>query len=71
MDLDNVRLVGYGFQIEMKYSITKLHFKIVEVPIIFTDRTLGESKMNKSIFREAIFGVLGLRFRKITALKSN
>lgn len=69
MDLDNVRLVGYGFQIEMKYSVVKLHFKIVEVPIIFTDRTLGESKMNKSIFREAIFGVLGLRFRKIKALK--
>jgi dolichol-phosphate mannosyltransferase len=71
IDLDNVRLVGYGFQIEMKYSVVKLHFKIVEVPIIFTDRTLGESKMNKSIFREAIFGVLALRFRKIKALIAN
>lgn len=67
MDLDGVRLTGYGFQIEMKYSATKLKFKVVEVPIIFTDRTLGESKMNKSIFREAIFGVMALRFRKIKA----
>ena len=71
MDLDGVRLTGYGFQIEMKYSATKLKFKVVEVPIIFTDRTLGESKMNKSIFREAIFGVMALRLRKIKARKSN
>ena len=67
MRLDEVRLVGYGFQIEMKYSVTKLKFKVIEVPIIFTDRTLGESKMNKSIFREAVFGVMALRFRKIKA----
>jgi len=71
MDLDAVRLTGYGFQIEMKYSATKLKFKVVEVPIIFTDRTLGESKMNKSIFREAIFGVMALRLRKIKARKVN
>lgn len=69
--LDDVRLTGYGFQIEMKYSAVKLNFKVIEVPIIFTDRTLGESKMNKSIFREAIFGVMGLRLRKIKARKSN
>lgn len=67
--LENVKLVGYGFQIEMKYTACKLNFKVKEVPIIFTDRTLGESKMNKSIFREAIFGVMALRFRKIKARK--
>lgn len=67
MRLNEVRLVGYGFQIEMKYSITKLGFKVIEVPIIFTDRTLGESKMNKSIFGEAVFGVMALRLRKIKA----
>ncbi len=67
--LDEVRLTGYGFQIELKYSVSKLGFKIIEVPIIFTDRTLGESKMNKSIFREAIFGVMALRLRKIKARK--
>jgi len=71
ISLDEVRLVGYGFQIEMKYTATKLNFKVVEVPIIFTDRTLGESKMNKSIFREAVFGVMALRFRKIKARKSH
>jgi dolichol-phosphate mannosyltransferase len=49
----------------MKYTAHKLGFNIVEVPIIFTDRTEGTSKMNKSIFREAIFGVLDLRFRNI------
>lgn len=68
--LNEVKLVGYGFQIEMKYSACKLNFKVIEVPIIFTDRTLGTSKMNKSIFREAVFGVLTLRFRKIRAIKS-
>lgn len=71
MNLANVRLVGYGFQIEMKYSASKLNFKVIEVPIIFTDRTLGTSKMNKSIFREAIFGVMALRLRKIKPLITN
>ncbi|MCD6091938.1 MAG: polyprenol monophosphomannose synthase [Bacteroidales bacterium] len=71
LSLDEVQLVGYGFQIEMKYAAYKLNFKVIEVPIIFTDRTLGESKMNKSIFREAIFGVMALRFRKIKARISN
>jgi len=68
LNLDEVRLVGYGFQIEMKYSACKLKFKVIEVPIIFTDRTLGTSKMNKSIFREAIFGVMALRLRRIKPL---
>jgi len=65
MDLDKIKFTGYAFQIEMKYTATKLGFKVKEVPIIFTDRTLGESKMNKSIFTEAIFGVMQLRFKKI------
>ena len=65
MDLDKIRFTGYAFQIEMKYSAIKLGFEVKEVPIIFTDRTLGESKMNKSIFTEAIFGVMQLRFKKI------
>ncbi|NOR86229.1 MAG: glycosyltransferase [Bacteroidales bacterium] len=65
MDLDKVKLTGYAFQIEMKYTATKLGFQVKEIPIIFTDRTAGESKMNKSIFTEAIFGVMQLRFKKI------
>ncbi len=65
IDLDKVRFTGYAFQIEMKFSAVKLGFDVKEVPIIFTDRTLGESKMNKSIFTEAIFGVMQLRFKKI------
>jgi len=63
IDLDNIKFVGYAFQIEMKFTAVKLGFKVVEVPIIFTDRTLGESKMNKTIFREAVFGVISLRRR--------
>ncbi len=75
IDLDKIRFVGYAFQIEMKYTAVKLGFKVKEVPIIFTDRTLGESKMNKSIFREAVFGVIDLRkrgiFGKIKPKKTN
>ncbi len=66
IDLDRIKFVGYAFQIEMKYTAVKLGFNVVEVPIIFTDRTEGESKMNKSIFREAIFGVMQLRVRGLT-----
>lgn len=65
IDLDRIRFVGYAFQIEMKYTAVKLGFHVVEVPIIFTDRTRGESKMNKSIFREAVFGVMDLRKRSL------
>ena len=50
----------------MKYTAWKLKAKVTEVPIIFTERTFGASKMSKGIFREALFGVMGLRFRKIT-----
>lgn len=66
INLDRIRFVGYAFQIEMKYSAWKLGFSIVEVPIIFTDRTEGTSKMNKKIFREAVLGVLTLRWRGLT-----
>ena len=65
IDLDKVRFTGYAFQIEMKYTAWKLGFKIVEVPIIFTDRTMGESKMSKGIFKEAVLGVISLRWRGI------
>lgn len=65
IDLDKIKFTGYAFQIEMKFTAWKLGFKIIEVPIIFTDRTLGESKMNKTIFKEAIFGVINLRLRSI------
>jgi dolichol-phosphate mannosyltransferase len=64
IDLDKVKFVGYAFQIEMKFTAYKLGFKVVEVPIVFTDRTLGHSKMSKKIFKEAFFGVIQLRFRK-------
>ena len=65
IDLDNVKMKGYGFQIEMKYSTFKLGFRIKEVPIIFMDRKEGTSKMSSGIFGEAFWGVLKLRFRKI------
>ena len=58
-------MIGYGFQIEMKYNAWKLGFKIKEVPIVFTDRKEGTSKMSSSIFGEAFKGVLKLKFKKI------
>jgi len=65
IDFDSIKFIGYAFQIEMKYIAYKLGFKVVEVPITFTDRTEGVSKMNKGIFKEAILGVLKMRFMKI------
>lgn len=65
MNLDKVNMKGYGFQIEMKYTAKKLGFKIKEVPVIFVNRAEGTSKMSGSIFGEAFWGVLALRFRKI------
>lgn len=62
--LDKIKFIGYAFQIEMKYRTFVKKFRIVEVPIIFTDRTRGQSKMSSAIFKEAIFGVIGLRIRK-------
>ena len=63
MKFNKVKFVGYAFQIEMKYTVTRLGFKIYEVPIIFTDRVLGTSKMSMKIFKEAFFGVFNLRLR--------
>ena len=65
IDLDKVKMKGYGFQIEMKYSTYKLGLKIKEVPIIFVDRKEGTSKMSSGIFGEAFWGVLKLKMRKI------
>ena len=65
IDLDKVRMKGYGFQIEMKYTTFKLGFNIQEVPIIFVDRTEGTSKMSSGIFGEAFWGVMKLKLRKI------
>jgi len=68
VNLDKIKFVGYAFQIEMKYTAIKHGFKVVEVPIIFTDRTVGTSKMSGGIFKEAFFGVISMRinamFRK-------
>ncbi|RCH55847.1 polyprenol monophosphomannose synthase [Mucilaginibacter hurinus] len=68
INLDKIKFVGYAFQIEMKYTTIKHDFKVVEIPIIFTDRTAGTSKMSTSIFREAFMGVIQMRinsfFRK-------
>lgn len=65
IDLDKIRFIGYAFQIEMKFTVWKLGFKILEVPIIFTDRTKGTSKMSKNIFREAVLGVIFLKLKSI------
>jgi dolichol-phosphate mannosyltransferase len=59
--LDQIRFVGYAFQIEMKFNAYLFKFKIKEVPIIFTDRTLGQSKMSTKIFQEAVFGVVMMK----------
>lgn len=66
IDFSKIRMKGYGFQVEMKYNTYKLGFKIQEVPIIFIDRKEGTSKMSSGIFGEAFWGVLKMRFRKIT-----
>ena len=69
IDLDAIRMKGYGFQIEMKYTAWRLGFRIREVSIIFVDRVLGSSKMSSSIFGEAFFGVIKLGFRGIAPAK--
>ena len=66
MDLDGVKMKGYGFQIEMKYTAWRLGFKLREVSIIFINRQRGTSKMSGGIFSEAFWGVIGLRFRKFS-----
>ncbi len=69
IDLDGVQMVGYGFQIEMKYTAWRLGYTIREVSIIFVDRVAGASKMSSGIFGEAFFGVLKLPFRRIKRRK--
>ena len=63
--LEQVKMTGYGFQVEMKYRTFRKKFQIAEVPIIFTDRTQGESKMNGGIIKEAVFGVINLKLKSI------
>jgi dolichol-phosphate mannosyltransferase len=65
INLDKIKSVGYGFQIEMKFKTWILGYKIVEVPIIFTDRKLGASKMSGGIFNEALWGVLRMKLRSL------
>jgi len=70
IDLDAVRFIGYAFQIEMKYRAYLKGYNIEEVPIIFTDRINGKSKMDSAIIREAVFGVIAMKFRSIFFKKS-
>lgn len=65
INLDKIRFVGYAFQIEMKYKAYIKKFAIVEIPVIFTDRTKGQSKMSKGIISEAVFGVIRLRLNHL------
>ncbi len=67
IDLDKIKFIGYAFQIEMKFASRMLGFRIVEVPITFTDRVEGTSKMSKGIVKEAILGVLEMRWRSFFA----
>lgn len=65
IDLDKIRFKGYAFQIEMKFTAICYGFKVVEIPIIFTDRTKGVSKMSKGIVKEALLGVIQMKFRSL------
>lgn len=65
INLDMIEFMGYAFQIEMKYTAHKLGFKLVEVPITFIDRQFGTSKMSTKIFKEAVLGVIKMRFKNI------
>jgi len=63
IDLNEIRFIGYAFQIEMKFSAWKLGFKVLEVPIVFIDRAEGQSKMSKGIIKEAVFGVISMKWK--------
>ena len=65
IDLDKIEFKGYAFQIEMKFKSWRKKFKVVEIPIVFVNRQLGTSKMNSSIFGEAVFGVMSLRIKAL------
>lgn len=71
IDLDAIRMKGYGFQIEMKYSAWRLGMKLREIPIVFTERREGASKMSGGIFGEALFGVMKLPLRRIRAARKS
>ena len=63
--LDEIQFIGYAFQIEMKFTAWKLGFRLIEVPIIFTDRTKGTSKMSSKIFKEAVLGVIWMKIKSL------
>ncbi|MGB1309378.1 MAG: polyprenol monophosphomannose synthase, partial [Oceanihabitans sp.] len=65
LDLEDIKFVGYAFQIEMKFKAYLKRFKIVEIPVIFVDRIKGESKLSSSIISEAIFGVIAMKIKSI------
>lgn len=65
IDLDKIQFIGYAFQIEMKFKASLHNFKIVEVPVIFTDRTRGVSKMSGGIISEAVFGVIKMKIKSL------
>jgi len=65
INLNSIQFVGYAFQIEMKFKAYLLKFNIVEVPVIFTDRTRGESKLSSNIISEAVFGVIKMKFKSL------
>lgn len=65
LDLDDIKFIGYAFQIEMKFKAYLAKFKIKEIPIVFTDRIRGESKLSKSIISEAVFGVISMKYRSL------
>lgn len=71
IDLDRINSIGYAFQIEMKYTAFRNGFALVEVPIVFKDREKGDSKMNTSIIKEAIFGVLAMRWKSLSGYYRN
>ncbi len=65
IDLNNIKFIGYAFQIEMKFKAYLKKFKIIEVPVIFTDRTQGESKLSSGIISEAVFGVITMKLKSL------
>jgi dolichol-phosphate mannosyltransferase len=65
LDLEKIKFIGYAFQIEMKFKAHLRRFKIIEIPVIFTDRTKGESKLSGGIISEAIFGVISMKFKSL------
>lgn len=66
IDLDKIKFIGYAFQIEMKFAAWRLDFKLKEIPITFTDRIEGTSKMSKGIFKEAVLGVIKMKLKSFT-----